>query len=417
MKIKKEFKFLEKLKNIFSPKSFDKKKLFRRKALLLGLCLLLGACLLGLFLNGQKDPIKTVETKKSLPVIETSSHVSTEELWRQTFKDGVSKDKKELHNEISSVKDSLESFKKESESKNEKESIDSLQARLDAMEAELQNLRSQTETSVKALNEKKVLHKPLETYAVSLENSKNAKDYTPLKTKNNYIPPGAFAKAILVSGLDAITSLNASTDPDPVLLRIVSHGTLPRQFKSDLKDCHVIGAAFGELSSERAKVRLEKLSCTEKRTGEIIETQVAGFVTGEDGRQGLRGSVVSTEGKLIGNAFLAGMLGGLSNTVNPQTGFTMPFVGTGKPETPALKEKFAGNLAGGTAASLDRLSKYYIDRAEALQPVIQVGAGRKVDIIFTEGAFFGNTELKKALSKKHDERIKRESASLIQSLR
>ena len=63
------------------------------------------------------------------------------------------------------------------------------------------------------------------------------------------------------------------------------------------------------------------------------------------------------------------------------------------------------------------LSKYYIERAESLQPVIQVGAGRKVDIIFTEGAFFGNTELKKALSKKHDERIKNESASLIQSLR
>ena len=88
------------------------------------------------------------------------------------------------------------------------------------------------------------------------------------------------------------------------------------------------------MSRDRAKIRLEKLSCTEKKTGEIIETGVAGFVTGEDGRQGLRGSVVSTEGKLIGNAFLAGMLGGLSNTVNPQMGFTVPFVGTGKPETP-----------------------------------------------------------------------------------
>ena len=96
----------------------------------------------------------------------------------------------------------------------------------------------------------------MSSYTVNLENSKNAKDYTPLKTKNNYIPPGAFAKAILVSGLDAVTSLNASTDPDPVLLRIISRGTLPREFKSDLKDCHVIGAAFGDLSSERAKVRL-----------------------------------------------------------------------------------------------------------------------------------------------------------------
>ena len=369
------------------------------------------------FMSLKKDTIKRVVSKPKSPVIQNPSHVTTEELWRQSLKENLKKEKKELQNDIASIKESLQSFQNETDAKLNEDGNSALLERLNVLERELSELRKRQIAGEKAIEDKKVLYKGMSSYTVNLENSKNAKDYTPLKTKNNYIPPGAFAKAILVSGLDATTSLNAQNDPDPVLLRIISRGTLPREFKSDLKDCHVIGAAFGDLSSERAKVRLEKLSCTEKKTGEIIETQVAGFVTGEDGRQGLRGSVVSTEGKLIGNAFLAGMLGGLSNTVNPQTGFTVPFVATGKPETPALKEKLAGNLAGGTAASLDRLSKYYIERAEALQPVIQVGAGRKVDIIFTEGSFFGNTELKKALSKKHDERIKNESASLIQSLR
>ncbi|MHB1910421.1 MAG: hypothetical protein ACYCQJ_16370, partial [Nitrososphaerales archaeon] len=50
----------------------------------------------------------------------------------------------------------------------------------------------------------------------------------------------------------------------------------------------------------------------------------------------------------------------------------------------------------------DRLSKYYIDRAEQLQPVIQVAAGRKVDIVFTEGVSIGESEVKKALANVRD---------------
>jgi conjugal transfer pilus assembly protein TraB len=65
----------------------------------------------------------------------------------------------------------------------------------------------------------------------------------------------------------------------------------------------------------------------------------------------------------------------------------------------------------GAASSMDRLSKYYIDRAESLQPIVEIGAGRYVDVIFTEGVFFGSSELKKAIAKKRDELIKRESGS------
>ena len=42
--------------------------------------------------------------------------------------------------------------------------------------------------------------------------------------------------------------------------------------------------------------------------------------------------------------------------------------------------------AGG---SMDRLSKYYIERAESIQPIIRVSSGREVDVIFTEKGVMG----------------------------
>jgi conjugal transfer pilus assembly protein TraB len=187
----------------------------------------------------------------------------------------------------------------------------------------------------------------------------------------------------------------------------VDHGTLPRRFKSDLKDCHVIGSSYGDLSSERAKIRLEKLSCTEVTTGEVIETEIAGFVTGEDGRQGLRGSVVSTEGKLLGNSLLSGVLAGLSNNFTARDQNVSLLPGN---KTATTRDKLKNSMFEGTSSSLDRLSKYYIDRAESLQPIVQVGAGRKIDVVFTEGVFFGTSSVKKDIAKKRDSQIKQETS-------
>ena len=216
-----------------------------------------------------------------------------------------------------------------------------------------------------------------------------------LKTVETTIPAGAFAKTVLLSGLDASSAMHASSDPRPMLLRLIDHGTLPRRFQSDLKDCHCTAGAYGDLSSERVYARLEKLTCIERATGEVIETQVAGYVAGSDGKAGIRGVVASKDGQFLARSLMGGIFSGLSNVANPQnrTPQVNPFVGPGagaKVAGPTIGETFTSGMAGGATSALDRLSQYYIDRAEQLQPVIQIAAGQVVDIVFTEGTFIGS---------------------------
>ena len=224
-----------------------------------------------------------------------------------------------------------------------------------------------------------------------------------IKTVDNTIPAGSFAKAVLLVGVDASTAMNASSDPRPMLLRIVDFGSLPRRFKSDLKDCRCTASAYGDISSERVYVRLEKLTCVERETGEIIETQVAGHVAGSDGRVGIRGKVVSKDAAYLGRGLMSGVLGGLSSIASPSKTPNMTIgLGTSTVEAQSRGELFSSGVASGSAQALDRLSNYYIDRAEQLQPVIQVSAGQFADVIFTEGVSVGDTNVKREISKVRD---------------
>lgn len=228
------------------------------------------------------------------------------------------------------------------------------------------------------------------------------------KTVETTIPAGAFAKTVLLSGLDASASMTAATDPRPMLLRLIDPGTLPRRFQSDLKDCHCTASAYGDLSSERVYGRLEKLTCIERHTGNIIETQVAGYIAGADGKAGIRGVVASKDGQFLSRSLMGGIFAGLSNVANPQNRQAQvnPFYGSGggsKVSSPSLGEMFGSGMASGATSALDRLSQYYIDRAEQLQPVIQIAAGQVIDLVFTEGTFIGDQTVKSKIEHTREE--------------
>jgi len=241
----------------------------------------------------------------------------------------------------------------------------------------------------------------------------NAKSRGSLKSIDNTIPAGAFARAVLLGGVDASTSIQASNDPRPVLLRFVDSGTLPRRFKSDLEGCHALAATYGDISSERVFMRLEKLSCVERRTGEVIEIPVQGYVAGEDGRAGLRGIVVDRAGENMRNAMIGGFVGSMGNFLGQKQN-PMTFTASGFGQSPPLSttDMLKSGAAKGASGALEKYADFYIKRAEQMQPVIQVAAGRVVDIVFTEGTAFGDSALRGAVSKINDQ----ERLQQIQSL-
>jgi conjugal transfer pilus assembly protein TraB len=219
-------------------------------------------------------------------------------------------------------------------------------------------------------------------------------------SSDDTIPAGAFAKAVLLGGVDAATSIDSQGDPRPLLIRLTDFGTLPRKFRSDLKDCHIVASGYGDLSSERVFVRLEKLTCVDRMSGDIVETSVAGYVAGEDGRAGIRGMVIEKGRGYIEKSITGGVIQGVAGILNPTNGIVLnPSIGAVIPKR-NMAEKFSGGMAAGISSSMDKLSEYYIKRAESIQPVIQVTSGRIVDVVFTEGAAIGSHRVKKELAKK-----------------
>ena len=102
-----------------------------------------------------------------------------------------------------------------------------------------------------------------------------SKDQGDSKNISHYMPAGSFGKIILLSGVDAPTGGEAANNPVPILMRLLDHGTLPNYFKSEIKDCHVTGAVRGDLSSERGKIRTERLSCV-LVNGDVVDVKVKG---------------------------------------------------------------------------------------------------------------------------------------------
>lgn len=209
-------------------------------------------------------------------------------------------------------------------------------------------------------------------------------------TPDNTIPAGSIVSSVLLGGVDASTATTSSSNPRPVILEFASDANLPRGFQSAVKNCRVIGAASGDISSERVYVRLETLTCIDKKTEQITETTVQGYVAGEDGRTGIRGIVAIKDRELMLQSLLGGVLSGASSAVSqlssPQSNYN-PFTGDvnkGQSTKDLLKQAGGQGIGG----ALDRYAKYHIERAEMLQPVIQIAAGRQVDIVFTKGVRF-----------------------------
>jgi conjugal transfer pilus assembly protein TraB len=220
------------------------------------------------------------------------------------------------------------------------------------------------------------LRAPAETVA--------GKERPAAKTPGTYLPSGSFVRAVLLAGLNAPTGGQAQSNPHPVLLRLVDHAQLPNQFRLKAKDCLIVGSGYGDLSSERAYIRTESLSCVSPR-GESLDLPIKGYVAGEDGKAGVMGRLITKQGQVLANALIAGIGSGLGQAFQ-QSATTTSTSPLGSTSTVKQGEEFKAGISSGVGKAMDRLAQYYISLAEKLYPVVEVDAGRLVDVVITKGA-------------------------------
>lgn len=197
--------------------------------------------------------------------------------------------------------------------------------------------------------------------------------------------PVSFTRGILLGGLDAPTGGQSQSNPHPVLIRLVDNAVLPNRFRSDVRECFVIAAGYGDISSERAYLRTENLSCV-RSDGSALDVKIQGSVYGEDGKVGLRGRLVSKQGQMLANALRAGIVGGIGQGFSQGgASVTSSTFGTIATTSGNPREQFEHGVGGGIGRALDRLAQYYIKLAEQTFPIIEIDAGRQIDVVITKG--------------------------------
>lgn len=197
-----------------------------------------------------------------------------------------------------------------------------------------------------------------------------------------YLPAGSFARAVVLAGATVSTGGTASSNPVPMLLEIKDLARLPNAFRANVKACFVTANATGDLSSERVWIRLERLSCM-TQSGKALDARIQGYVTGDDGKTGVRARLVTRSGQAIASALLTGSISGLGKAVSlsaqDTTTYTSGAVGT------TVSDSFRAGLGEGLESALDRIADYYIRLADKIFPCLEIDSGRKVDLILSQG--------------------------------
>jgi conjugal transfer pilus assembly protein TraB len=369
--------------------------------------------------GGKKKPddlSKIITNSKNRIILEDSSKgVKAEDLWRYQSQDTIQsmshfmedaeKNNTALDGRLSSIE------KTNQELQNQKQIIESQSSELEEIKSKLKELQSNKNLAfagqgansggngvgqIDGRGLASELPREIGSLNLNLESSSKAHKKG-IFSVSDYIPAGAYAKATIISGVDASVGISSQSDPRPVLIRVkgpafssIYDGNAQ---KADLSGCIVQGAASGDLSSEKIYVKLITMTCG-KSEEELTEIQVKGYVAGQ-GKSGIRGNVISREGDLLVKSFLAGLVSGfgqgVSEKVAPPLAFSNGLTTQGTMSNEDVAKKGFGK---GVSTASDRLANYLIDRAEQYQPVVSIPSGIDVEVVFVEGFYLNGKEEK-----------------------
>ncbi|MFC6276962.1 TraB/VirB10 family protein [Psittacicella hinzii] len=194
------------------------------------------------------------------------------------------------------------------------------------------------------------------------------------------LPAGSVFTGTIVTGVDAPTTDGAKADPYPVLVRLDNLDFLPNSYRSNLDACFMLLSSHGDISSHRALMRMQTLSCINAQ-GYIVEGEVKGYAVGEDGKIGVAGRLVSKQGSLIAKTLTIGFLQGISEAFT-RPNLLLPGIGTYS-NSPSASDIVTDAAFGGASKAVDRVANFYLNLANKMFPMVEVQAGVKVDLVVT----------------------------------
>ncbi|YBN72590.1 type-F conjugative transfer system secretin TraK (plasmid) [Escherichia coli] len=198
---------------------------------------------------------------------------------------------------------------------------------------------------------------------------------------NLFTVPGD--RIIAVNSLDGALTNNEQTASGGVVVATVNKKPftfiLETERGLNLSIQAVPREAWGDVSSERAIVRTRNISCL--KDGKTIDMPIKGHVSFR-GKNGIKGEVVMRNGKILGWAWGAGFVDGIGQGMERAS---QPAVGLGATAAYGAGDVLKMGIGGGASKAAQTLSDYYIKRAEQYHPVIPIGAGNEVTVVFQDG--------------------------------
>lgn len=353
------------------------------------------------------------EAPESLKVELADKALDGEKMWRNYHEDELKKKSEELQaridkaqNEAKETKDALiEDTKRE---------IDSLKEQLRIARAELIEASADLRDVVAREQERLSLAPPHEPSVLEMQDFAGDTEYDIPKSAADYVPEGTYFTGYLLTGLVVSTALSTPDEgATPLTIRLKGRGNLASENKTDIANCRILGSAYGDLSSERAVIRLEKMVC--KKGGMYITSHIAGDVHGPDGFNGIKGNVVSTGSKQIKNAMIGGVISGLGNSAKGQAGASITSAGLLSTRSQGFKDMAKDGLLSGVSNAGDKIADYYLRQAEAMSPVLTIPGGVRVNAHITKGFFIGEVGTHKRVEKERKGAAKKVSREAVEA--
>lgn len=378
--------------------------------LLLGTAVVIGLSFMKYQANKASNLDTESDVKLPLNLTVASDALDIDKMWRNHFEDKLMDAKTQSNDKLKLIETSI----------NEQSVAytNQLKGEIEKLKAQMQYLADEQASAKRELNNARIKSEEedrssqnnqpqVDDSRITVNYMERGEQFDRPKSTRSYIPETAYVKGVLLGGIVVSTSINSASEPVPVIIRILDRGNLPKNFDIDLTHCQIMGSSYGDLSSERAVIRAEILSCKDPVNELIYTTKIAGLIYGDDGMNGIKGKVVQTSSKHLKNAMIGGVISGFAGAAKGQDQIIVSSFGAGSTKKKNMGDMLQEGGFAGVSNAAEKIADYYIKQAESMSPVLLVSGGTKVDIVFTKGVYLGALDVQEKLQQYRAEKAKK----------